>query len=109
MAGCAYIVDFASITLTCRCVRNAGETGKNPLRKRVERVASRLFHNHALTCGCLKAEEVFHGGKVRGLHVFREEKLLYRGFIGDRKSFLESILFYRYVVPAEILLQHRLF
>jgi hypothetical protein len=40
-------------------VRNTGEAGEKPLRKRVERVASRLFHNHALACGCLKAEERF--------------------------------------------------
>jgi len=46
-------------------VRNTGEAGEKPLRKRVERVVSRLFYNHALACGCLKAEEVFHGGKVR--------------------------------------------
>jgi hypothetical protein len=29
--------------------------------------------------------------------------------VGDRKSLLESILFYSYVVPAEILLQYRSF
>jgi hypothetical protein len=86
---------------TMLSVRNTGEAGEKPLRKRVERVASRLFHNHALACGCLKAEEVFHGGKVRGLHVFGDNQLSYNGFIGSRKALLKSILLHSFVVPAE--------
>jgi hypothetical protein len=69
--------------------------------------ASYLFHNLTLTFGCIEAEEDLHGGKVGGLYVFRENPLPYSGFVGDRKSLLESILFYRYVVPAKIPLQYR--
>jgi hypothetical protein len=54
-----------------------------------------------LACGCLKVEEVFHGGKVRGLHVFGENQLSYNGFIGSRKALLKSILLHSFVVPAE--------
>jgi hypothetical protein len=49
------------------------------------------------------------GGKVRGLYVFRENSLSYSGFVGDRKALLESVLFYRYIMPAEIPLQYRSF
>ena len=75
MAEGTYIVDFASVFAICRRVRNIGEAGKKPLRKRVKRVASYPFCNNALTRGCIEAEEVFHGGKVRGLHVFGENQL----------------------------------
>src|SRR2546429_9383242 len=109
MAEYAYIVDFASVLFICRCVCNTGEAGEKPLRKRVERVASRLFHNHALTRGCHEAEEVPHGGKVQGLYVFAENQLSYSGFVGNRKSFLKSILLYPSVVPAETSYQYRLF
>ena len=62
-------------------------------------------------CHCLLQvlEEEYKGFTVArsgGLYVFRENSL---GIVGDRKSLLESILFYRYVVPAEILLQYRSF
>ena len=60
-----YIVDFASVFFIYLGVRNTGEAGEKLLRKRVKRVASRLFHNHALARGCMEAEEVFHGEKVR--------------------------------------------
>jgi hypothetical protein len=73
MVEYAYIVDFASVLIIYRCVRNTGEASEKPFCKRVKRLASRLLHNHALTRGCLEAEEVFYGGKVRGLHVFRED------------------------------------
>src|SRR4051794_36062898 len=86
---------------TMLSVRNTGEAGEKPLRKRGERVASRLFHNHALACGCLKAEEVFHGGKVWGLHVFGDNQLSYNGFIGSRKALLKRNLLHSFVVPAE--------
>jgi len=88
MVEYAYIVDFASVLFIYLGVRNTGEAGEKPLGKRVERVASRLFHNDALARGCMEAEEVFHGDKVRGLHVFRENQLSYNGFIGSRKALL---------------------
>lgn len=69
----ACIVDFASVLIIYRCVRNTGEAGENPFRKRLKRLASCLLHCHAGNCGCLEAEEVFYGGKVRGLDVFRED------------------------------------
>src|SRR5438874_1595822 len=81
MVEYAYIVDFASVLFIYLSVRNTGEAGEKPFRKRVERVVSRLFYNHALACGCLKAEEVFHGGKVRGLHIFGENQLSFSGFM----------------------------
>jgi hypothetical protein len=109
MVEYAYIVDFAPVLFIYLSVRNTGEAGEKPLRKRVERVASRLFYNHALACGSLKAEEVFHGSKVRGLHVFSENQLSYSGFIGSRKAFLKSILLHSFVVPAETPHQYRSF
>jgi hypothetical protein len=78
-----YIVDFASILFIYLGIRNTDKASEKPLRKRIKRVVSRLFHNHTLICGYLKAEEVFHGGKVRGLHVFNENQLSYNGFIGS--------------------------
>jgi hypothetical protein len=63
------------------------EAAEKPLRNRVERVASYLFHNLTLTFGCTEAEEVLHGSKVGGLHVFRENLLPYSGFVENRKSF----------------------
>jgi len=98
MVEYTYIVDFASVLFIYLGVRNTGEAGEKPLRKRVERVVSRL-----------KAEEVFHSGKVRGLHVFGENQLSYRGFIGSRKALLKSILLHFFVVPAETPHQHRSF
>ena len=103
----AYIIDFFSVALICLGVCNPGEAAEKPLRSRVERVASYLFHNLTLTFGGIEAKEVLHGGKVGGLHVFRENPVPYSGFVGDRKSRLKSILFYRYVVPTEIPLQYR--
>jgi hypothetical protein len=46
MVEYAYIVDFASVLFTYLGVRNTGEAGKILLRKRIERVASRLFYSH---------------------------------------------------------------
>ena len=57
----------------------------------------------------IEAKEVLYGGKVGGLYVFRKNPLPYSGFVGDRKSLLESILFYRYVVSADIPLQYQSF
>jgi hypothetical protein len=67
-----YIVDFAPILFIYLSIRNTGEAGEKLLRKRIKRVASRLFYNYTLTCGYLKAEEVFYGNKIRGLYVFSE-------------------------------------
>jgi hypothetical protein len=36
-----------------------------------------MRHVHVLTSGCRKAEEVFHGSIVRGLHIFYEDQLPY--------------------------------
>ena len=92
---CTYTVDFASVVLVCLRVCNTGEAGKKPLRNRDERLASYLFHNLALTRGCTEAEEVLHGSKVGCLDVFCENPLPYSGLVGDGKSLLESIRFYR--------------
>jgi hypothetical protein len=109
MVEYAYIINFPSVALICLGVRNTGEAAEKPLRNRVKRVASYLFHNLTLTFSRTEAEEVLHGGKVGGLHVFRENPLPYSGFVGDGKFLLESMLFYRYIAPAEILLQYRSF
>ena len=90
-----YIINFASVVLICLRVRHTGEAGEKPLRNRDERVASYLVHNLALTRGRTEAEKVLHSGKVGCLHIFGENPLPYGGFVGDGKSFLESILFYR--------------
>jgi hypothetical protein len=65
MVEYAYIVDFVSVLFIYLGICNTGEAGEKPLHKRVKRVASRLFHNHALARDCMEAEEVFHGDKVR--------------------------------------------
>jgi hypothetical protein len=104
-----YIVDFASILFIYLSIRNTSKAGEKSLRKRIKRVVSRLFYNHTLICGYLKAEEVFYGGKVRGLYVFSENQLSYSGFIGSRKALLKSILLYSFVVLAETPHQHRSF
>src|SRR5438045_2429203 len=70
------------------------EAADSGVRSRVKRVASNLFYNLTLTFSCIEAKEVLYGGKVEGLHIFRENSLLYSSFVGDRKFFLESILFY---------------
>src|SRR5438045_6919402 len=95
MVGGAYIVDFPSVVVICRCVHDTAEAGEKPLRKRVERVASHLFLNFALTRGCMEAA-------VGGLHVFPENLLSYNGLVRNRESFLKSILLHPSVVPAEI-------
>jgi hypothetical protein len=66
MVEYAYIIDFLSVALICLDVCNTGEAAEKPLRNRVERVASYLFHNLTFTFGCTEAEEVLHGGKGRG-------------------------------------------
>jgi hypothetical protein len=66
-------IDFLSVALICLGVCNPGEAAEKPLRSRVERVASYLFHNLTLTFGGIEAKEVLHGGKVGGLHVFSRE------------------------------------
>jgi hypothetical protein len=90
-----YIVDFTSVVLVYLDIRNTGEAGEKPLRNRDERVASYLYHNLVFTRGCTEAEEVLHGGKIGCLDVFCENPLPHSGLVGDGKSFLESILFYR--------------
>jgi hypothetical protein len=105
----AYIVDFASVVLVCLGVRDTGEAGEKPLRNRDERVASDRYHNLALTHGYTEAAEVLHGGEIGCLDVFYENPLPYSGLVGDGKSFLESILFFLEVVPADVPLQYRPF
>jgi hypothetical protein len=56
----------------CSSLRRPPIAGVTLLRKCIKRVVCRLFHNHALTYGCLEAEEVSHGNEVCGLYVFRE-------------------------------------
>ena len=73
------------------------------------RSSTYCFDNLALIRGCTEAEEVLHGGKVGCLDFFCENPLPYSGLAEDGKSFLESILFYRQVVPADIPLQYRPF
>jgi hypothetical protein len=90
-----YIIDCRSVALICLGVCNTGEASEKPLRNRVERVVSYLFHNLTLTFNCTEAKGVLHGGKVGELYVFGENPLLYSGFVGDGKSFLESIFFFR--------------
>jgi len=74
MVEYTYIVDFASVVLVYLGVRSTGEAGEKLLRNRDERGASYLLHNLALTRGCIKAEEVLHGGKVGCLDVFARSR-----------------------------------
>ena len=83
------------------CSRDTAKAGEKPPGKRVKRVAGYLFLNFALTRGCREAEEVFHGAKAGGLHVFPETSFSYSGVVRNRKSFLKSILLHSSVVPAE--------
>jgi hypothetical protein len=66
---CTYVVDFATVVVVYRSICNTAETGKEPLRKRVERVAGYFLLDFPLTRGRVEAEEVFHGSKIGGLHV----------------------------------------
>ena len=50
----------------------------------------------------MEAEEVLHGGKVRGLHVLSENPVPYSGFVRNEHSFLEGILLRLFMVPVEI-------
>jgi hypothetical protein len=104
MVEYAYIINLCFIVFICLSVCNTGEAVKKSLRNRVKRVASYLFYNLIFTFGCTPAKEVLHDNKVKGLYVFRENPLSYNGFVGDRKSLLKSILFYRYIVLVKILL-----
>jgi len=58
--------------------------------------------NLALARRRMEAEEVLHGGKVRGLHVLSENPLPYSGFVRNGQSFLEGILLRLFMVPAKI-------
>jgi hypothetical protein len=110
MVEYVYIIGFLSVALICLGVCNTGRSRrKEPLRNRVERVATYLFHNFALARGYAEAEEVLYDSEVGCLHDFGENPLPYSGLVGDKKSLLESILFCRYVVLAEVLLQYRSF
>jgi hypothetical protein len=95
MVEYTYIIDFASVVVVYLGVRNTSKAGEKPLRNRDERVTSYLYHNLTLTRSYTETEEVLHGSKVGCLDVFCENPLPYSGLIGDGKSFLESILFYR--------------
>jgi hypothetical protein len=108
-AECTYIVDFASVVGICLCVCDTAEAGEELLRKRVERVAGHYLHDLTLTRGRMEAEEIFHGGKVGGLHILSENPLPYSGFVRNRKFFLGGILLHPSVVPAEIPRQYRPF
>jgi hypothetical protein len=109
MVEYAYIIDFLSVAPICLSICNTSKAAEKPLRNRVERVTSYLFHNLALARSYAEAEEVLHGNEVGCLHDFGENPLPYSGIVGDRKSLLETILFCRYVVPVKILLQYRSF
>jgi hypothetical protein len=98
----AYIVDFASVVGIYRCACNTAEAGEELFRKRIKRVAGRFFHNQALTCGGLKAEEVFQSSEIGGLHVLSENPLPCGSFVWNGKSFLEGILPNPLLVPTEI-------
>jgi len=84
---------------------NTTKAGEESSRKRVERVAGYFFLDIALTCGRMEAEEVLHGGKLRG-HGFPKDALPYSGFVRDRKSLLEGNLLHLSIVPAKIPCQH---
>jgi hypothetical protein len=66
---------FASIVIVYLGVRNTGKTGEKSLRNCVERVASYLFHNLALTRGCTEAGDALHGSKIGYLEIFCENSL----------------------------------
>ena len=66
VAECTYVVDFATVVVGCRSICNTAEAGKEPLRKRVERVAGYFLLDLPLARGRMEAEEVFHGSKVGG-------------------------------------------
>ena len=106
MVEYTYIVDFASVLFIYLGVRNTGEAGEKLLHKRVERVVSRLFCNHALA---LKRRKSFTVARSGASTVFGENQLSYSGFIGSRKAHLKSILLHFFVVPAETPHQHRSF
>jgi hypothetical protein len=93
MVEYAYIIDFRSVALIYLGVYNTGEAAEKPLRSRVERVGGCLFRSLTLAFGCTEAKEVLYGGKVGGFYVFRENPLPYSGFVGGKKSLLESIPF----------------
>jgi hypothetical protein len=54
----------------------------------------------------MPAEEILHGGVVGGLYVRSKNPLSYSGFVRNRKSFLEGILLYSFVLSAEIPCQY---
>ena len=86
MAECTYVIDFATVVVVCRSICNTAEAGKEPLRKRVKRVAGYLLPNLPLARGRMEAEEAFYGSKVGGVHVLFEDAVSYSGLIGNRQS-----------------------
>jgi len=102
VAEYTYVVDFASVVFICRSICNTAEAGKEPLRKRVERVAGYFLFDLPLARGRMEAEEVLHGSKIGGLDVLLENPVPYSSFVGNGQSFLEGILFHLFMVPAEM-------
>ena len=100
MAECTYVIDFATVVVRSIC--NTAEAGKEPLRKRVKRVAGYLLPNLPLARGRMEAEEVFHGSKVGGIHVLFKDPVPYSSLIGNRQSFLKGVLLRLFMMPAEI-------
>ena len=56
MIGLSYVVDFATVVVVvCRSISNTAEAGKEPLRKRVERVAGYFLLDLPLDRGRMEA------------------------------------------------------
>src|SRR5271163_3481025 len=89
-----YVVDLRSIVLVYRGVCNTAEAGKEPFRKRVERVTGYYLPDLSLARGRMEAEKVFHSNKIRGLHVLSKNPVPYSSFVGNRQSFPEGVLFH---------------
>jgi len=101
-------IDFLSVALICLGVCNPGEAAEKPLRSRVERVASYLFHNLTLTFGGIEAKS-FTVARSGASTFFARTQSRTAASSGTGSPFWRASFFYRYVVPAEIPLQCRSF
>jgi hypothetical protein len=101
VAECDYVVDFASIFVICRSICNTAEASKEPLHKRVKRVAGH-FPRDLPPASRMKAEEFFHGSKIGSLHVLSENLVPYSSFVENGQSFLEDIVFDLVMMPPEM-------
>ena len=102
VAECTYVVDFATVVVVYRSICNTAKAGKEPLRKRVERVAGYFLLDLPLLVAAWKRRKSFTVARSGAFTCFFKDPVPYSSLIGNRQSFLKGILLHFFMMPAEM-------